>query len=435
MPPKESVVAVFGSVARGFLRATLPTHLQPPTLAAGAFAIVLLALAVEPFASRVVTTAVLVIACILFCAAMVALIRPALDSRIVSLPRTSVGYVDTIETESPRILENAPDGILVTNGQLRVRIANRAARRLAGMPETMQGAAIRDVLRTPGGDAVDRSFLELSKAQPVTLDIIRGDGASVPVEVTFAALRGGAYQFILRDGTARRQAEAELRRSRAQLQRLTRRLSASIEEERRRIAREVHDELGQQLVRLKQDVAWLRARTASTESAERLAALGEVLDETNAIVRRIASELRPSVLDDLGLSAAVEWQVLDFGRRTGLSTSLSLDESADALGNAPATALFRILQEALTNVAKHASASRLNVRLERRDGEVWLEIADDGRGIRPADMADPSRLGLLGMRERADAFGGTVGITALPDVGTTVVVRLPVAPVSTMRIA
>jgi signal transduction histidine kinase len=112
-----------------------------------------------------------------------------------------------------------------------------------------------------------------------------------------------------------------------------------------------------------------------------------------------------------------------------------MDEAADALENAAATALFRILQEALTNVAKHAAARRVHVLLLRKNGEVCLEVRDDGRGLRPGDIADPSCLGLLGMKERADAFGGSIQVTALPDVGTTVSVRLPVTNIGVMRIA
>jgi signal transduction histidine kinase len=112
-----------------------------------------------------------------------------------------------------------------------------------------------------------------------------------------------------------------------------------------------------------------------------------------------------------------------------------MDEAADALENAAATALFRILQEALTNVAKHAAARRVHVRLLRKNGDVCLEVRDDGRGLRPGDIADPSRLGLLGMKERADAFGGSIQVSALPNVGTTVSVRLPVANFGAMRIA
>lgn len=425
----KAMVAVFGSVTRGRTRVALPTETRVPGFATGLAlaALVLFVLAmVRGVGMPVVFAAGGFGAGLLFGW----LARRQREKTGGRLPPSESAHI-----VAPDPFEGAPDGMLLATESLRVVTMNRAFRALTGYARVSAGMTVGQVLCLPDGAGADESYLASIGVQPIALDVIHEDGVRVPVEATFARLADGSYQFVVRDGSARRRAESELRYSRAQLQRLTRRMSAGIEEERRRIAREVHDELGQQLIRLKHDVLWLRARMPSAETAERVAALGEVLDETAAIVRRIASELRPSILDELGLSAAVEWQVLDFGRRTGLATSVSLDEAADALESGAATALFRILQEALTNVAKHAAARRVHVRLMRMDGSVFLEVRDNGRGLRPTDVADPSRLGLLGMKERADAFGGSLQVTAMPDAGTSVAVRLPLANIGAMRIA
>jgi signal transduction histidine kinase len=424
------------------MRVAFPTLHRVPALAAGTLMLVVIAwLVVAPqraFQSIPAELTVLALAL-----ATGILIRHSAVSRRADRGHGAADPAN-LQTVGPRDrtapvmpgdpLESLPDGILLASAALKVMTVNAAFRQLAGLTETPTGASIGNFLARTD-QTVDAAFLEGVTGQPVPAEVVRQDGKRLSVEFTFARLRDGSYAFCVRDCEASRRTESELRQSRAQFQRLTRRLSSRIEEERCRIAREVHDELGQQLVRLRHDVAWLQVRQASVETAERIAALGEVIDETAAIVRRIASELRPSVLDELGLSAAVEWLVLDFGRRSGLAVSLSLDEAADVLANGAATSLFRILQEALTNVAKHAGARRVHVRLLRMDGAVCLEVRDDGRGVRPADIADPSRLGLLGMKERADAFGGSIQVTAMPDAGTTVLVQLPIGSVGTMRIA
>jgi signal transduction histidine kinase len=425
------VVAVFGSVTRARARVALPTQLHVPVLAAWALALGFLALLAIAVAGGIGTSMLAGAVCLMAGIGLGYVLRRSMEARAAPARNAERAPSEVLGDA----FEDAPDGILLATASLRVVAANRVFQRLAAISGPFGGLTAGHVLFLPDAGGVDGDFIEGVREQPIAIDVMRADGVRIPVEMTFARLSDGSYEFIVRDGEARRRAEAELLQSRAQLQRLTRRLSAGIEEERRRIAREVHDELGQQLIRLKHDVAWLQSRTPSAETAERIAALSEVLDETSAIVRRIASELRPSVLDELGLSAAVEWQVLDFGRRTGLATTLSMDEAADALENAAATALFRILQEALTNVAKHAAARRVHVRLLRKNGDVCLEVRDDGRGLRPGDIADPSRLGLLGMKERADAFGGSIQVTALPDAGTTVCVRLPVTNIGVMRIA
>jgi signal transduction histidine kinase len=225
---------------------------------------------------------------------------------------------------------------------------------------------------------------------------------------------------------SRREAEQLTRESERKLKALSDRLIIVQEQERTRIARELHDDLGQSLTALKMDVTGLLARSghegAGSPLEERILA---TLDLTVTAVQRISSELRPSVLDDLGLVAAIEWEARLFEERTGIECELSLPDGPIDIGTIRATAVYRIIQEAFTNVARHSNAARVEVRLRERGGELLLEIRDDGRGIRDDELRDPSSLGLLGIRERAGIIGATVEFEGVSGRGTIVQLRIP----------
>jgi PAS domain S-box-containing protein len=230
------------------------------------------------------------------------------------------------------------------------------------------------------------------------------------------------------DITARKQAEDELRASRERLRELAFAQEQAREAERGRMARELHDEMGQALTGFKMDLSWLRDRIPEADHAARTRA-AEALELVNAmvdVVRRMSGELRPGVLDDLGLGPAIRWQVREFQRRSGLTTRLA------GLGDLPemdperALAVFRIVQEALTNVARHARATAVEIGAVIADGRLRLEIRDDGRGIPPTAPNDRAPLGILGMQERAAAWGGTVSVGPATPAGTVVVLEMPV---------
>jgi len=228
------------------------------------------------------------------------------------------------------------------------------------------------------------------------------------------------------DITEYREAEAALRESREQLRRLTSAMHQVQENERRRIAREVHDELGQRLTALRLDLGLLRTELRDTRSdavERRIATMFDLIDETIATVRRVAMELRPAILDDFGFRAAVENELLAFTKRTGIQVAVSFRPDDLTLDSDRATALYRIVQEALTNVARHSGATRAECTIELRDGHVHAEIRDNGRGITEAESF--SRLGLIGVRERAYSFGGTAVIEGAPGAGTRVSVAIP----------
>ena len=231
-----------------------------------------------------------------------------------------------------------------------------------------------------------------------------------------------------------RQSEEEVRESREQLRALAARLQAAREEERIRIAREIHDDLGELLTGFKLGLAWLKDQIENNpaisnrqDMKERLAALGSLADTTTNRVRKLCTELRPAILDDLGLVAAIEWHTSEFQKRTNIRCETILNEEQIVVTSEQASAIFRIFQEILTNVARHSQASKIRVRLTADDTNVVLEIKDNGRGIQPDQMAGTGSLGLLGMRERAAALGGKVDIHGQKGRGTTVTVTIPVA--------
>jgi signal transduction histidine kinase len=221
-------------------------------------------------------------------------------------------------------------------------------------------------------------------------------------------------------------------RSRERLRSLAAHLQSVREEERTRMAREIHDEFGQMLTGFKMDLSWLDKRLGETKTkvgrpalAEKVKSMSGLVDEMVRSVRRIAAELRPGVLDDLGLVAAIEWQAREFQKRTGIGCKLSTALDNVALPPQLSTAVFRILQETLTNVARHAQASHLTVSLAAKAKRLVLEVQDNGRGITEVERIHSKSFGLVGMRERAMILGGDFDIRGAPGKGTTVTVSIP----------
>ena len=225
----------------------------------------------------------------------------------------------------------------------------------------------------------------------------------------------------------------ERRQLEDQLRALSARVESVREEERTGIAREIHDELGQALTALKMDLAWIMRRASGAVAmapgvlVEKLREMSEMTDEVIGQVRRISAELRPGVLDDLGLVAAIEWQAGEFEKRTGTICNIRTNVEDAQLDRDRSTALFRIFQEALTNVARHACAHSVDVRLDRSEDGVRLEVHDDGPGITTEAAFSPNSLGLLGIRERARRLRGSATIRRVEPGGTLVSVELPLA--------
>jgi len=253
---------------------------------------------------------------------------------------------------------------------------------------------------------------------------------AIPVELSvylFDFSGRDAVLFIARDITERKEAESKLRAGRQQLRNLATRLQNIREEERTMIAREIHDELGQVLSVLKIRVFLLAKKIKSNmpEVNEQLQELAGMIDQSVESVQRITAKLRPGILDELGLPAAIQWQVQDLSKQTGIQCRCSLPRHELHLPSDHATAIFRILQEALTNVVRHANAEKVSIFLRIDGHNLILEVTDNGIGISKGQIANPHSLGLLGMKERAMLLGGQFKIYGAKGEGTNVKVTIP----------
>ncbi|OEZ99561.1 sensor histidine kinase [Duganella phyllosphaerae] len=251
----------------------------------------------------------------------------------------------------------------------------------------------------------------------------------INLRATPHALPGGAMRWdgMMTNITESKQEQQEVRQSRARLAELSAHTDRVKEQERARIAREIHDELGGNLTAIKMALAMLAVRLdgigIDPALRERTDYLDSLVDRTIDAVHRISLDLRPALLD-LGLVAALEWQVREFDKQAGIETTFSYNQRDMGLDEDQSTALFRVAQEALTNIAKHAEASRVSVKLARLRHYVSLKITDDGRGIRQSDRAKPASFGLRGMVERTRALGGTLTLSHAPGGGTVVAIKI-----------
>jgi two-component system, NarL family, sensor histidine kinase UhpB len=235
------------------------------------------------------------------------------------------------------------------------------------------------------------------------------------------------YVGTITDITDRMNSEIQIDQSRKQLRALSVRLQTVREEERTNISREIHDDLGQALTGMRMDLVWLIRQLNSTDGKirDRLTSLMALTDSTIHKVRKIATDLRPGILDDLGLAAAIEWQSKDITDRTGIQCNFqSLLDDLELDGKL-STAFFRIFQESITNVLRHAQAKKIDINLRREGNAILLTVQDDGKGISQHEINNPRSVGFLGMRERAAVFNGEVTVFGTPHQGTIVRVKIP----------
>jgi PAS domain S-box-containing protein len=250
-------------------------------------------------------------------------------------------------------------------------------------------------------------------------------------DVVFNKTDDGQPKLILgmaQDISERKITEEEIRNSRQQLRELLAHQQSVREDERTRISREIHDELGQSLTALKMDLHWVARRLSREQKPllEKTQVMSRAIDLTIKTVQRISAELRPGLLDDLGLAAALEWQADDFQKRTGIRCDLTVSPDYITLNRNVSTAIFRIFQETLTNVARHAKSKMVRIYLRKKENEIMLRVCDNGKGITKKQASSPKSIGLIGMKERVDFLGGRVEITGIKNRGTTVVVHIPV---------
>jgi len=323
----------------------------------------------------------------------------------------------------------------VFSHQRMTKVNPAMAQQFRATPEELIGLTPSDFFRhdLAAGRRGWRALFDAGHTHSIT-DERRLDDSTMWVEGDYmcfydASGRITGHFGIQRDVTDRILAVEQLEQSRAELRALAARLQATREEERTRIAREIHDELGQALTALKLDLAWLGSQRPRGDSGalRRLdTSITARIDETMQVVRRIASELRPSTLDQLGLQAAIECLVQEATERTGIAIVLQAEEFPKLSGEVESHA-FRIIQEALTNVTRHSKATRVDVTVRRLEKAIIIAVEDNGVGFVPQSLSGLRSLGLVGMRERALACGGTLLIRGQPGEGTAIVVTIPVA--------
>ena len=347
--------------------------------------------------------------------------------------------IDALKRRMRAVFELAPVAIWITEGD-HIVFANRACAALFGTSDhaALVGWSIYSLLRSESHAAVRQRVTQaLASNDPVPMvneRIVRFDGTERDVVIAVASLPDHGrttLQMVISDVTERSRESQELARSRRELRRLSANLVDAREEERRRIARELHDELGQRLTALKMELAALATQTPGSTSRQHIASMLEMVDETVTSVRRITADLRPLMLDDLGLNAAIEWLADGWARRMGIAVQLHLGETDPPLGGAASIALYRMVQEALTNVARHARATEVQVEIRHEAGELVLTVQDNGTGFSEPSMYQEGSHGLMGMRERAYMLGGQFEIGAAATGGGRITVRLPLLPADT----
>src|SRR6266550_2189755 len=330
-------------------------------------------------------------------------------------------YANTL----PLLITRLSDGMVLDTNEAFIRLVKRPRDEIIGRT-TVELDFIHAARRAEIIDMLTKTGV----VNDVELEVKSADGPPRTGLLSLVRLELGGQDCTLgtyRDITEAKRAEAQLRASRAALRSLATRQQDIREDERTRIAREIHDSLGQALTALKLELAAAQD-AASRESpalSGRLRVTALMVDDLVKSVRRIASELRPPILDQLGLPAALEWLAQDFERRTGIRCQATALTTSVGITTELGTALFRIVQEALTNVARHAGATRVRIELGLKSGCVTLEIKDDGKGITEAGTTGPGSLGILGMRERAAALGGVLEVAPRPGGGTRVAAWFP----------
>jgi PAS domain S-box-containing protein len=333
------------------------------------------------------------------------------------------------------IIQHASDAIISTDAANTIVMANpSAAAMFATTVEDMQGSPLgRFINPQPGvGDGGVAYFGDGGRvgrrATDYAVSGIRVSGETFPLEGSVSTVLEDdipIHTIILRDVTGRHQVQEKLTRSHAQLRQLSAALQTIREEERTHIARELHDDLGQLLASLRMDLALLQQHATGTASARLIKGMEQNLLTAITSLRRIATNLRPRSLDEGGLFFALKGLRDSFVERYGIACTLYADEAELVLDDAASTAIFRIVQEALTNIARHAAASNVTITLYRIDGELLLTVRDDGRGIAAGDMEKAQSLGLVGMRERVWAMDGEITISSDESPGTRIDIVLP----------
>ena len=350
--------------------------------------------------------------------------------------------LDDSQARLAAIVDSAMDAIITVDEQQRVVLFNRAAEQVFRcrredalgssldrfLPSRFRAAHRGHIEQFGRTGVVSRRMSDVTTLWAIRHD----DGEEFPIEASISQATESNHHYytvILRYITVRKHYEDELKERQSELRRLSAQVLEAREEEKTRIARELHDELGQMLTALKMDLGWVRQRIGAGDAELGMKAekMWQTLDQTVTSVRRIAADLRPLMLDDLGLPDAAAWLVEDFAKRSGVECEFKILNSVESgeFERNIANTIYRALQESLTNIGRHAGAKNAWILIEIDPGGIRLEVEDNGRGMTAEDMAKSRSLGLKGMRERVFHIGGSLEVTSPPRGGTRVSVRVP----------
>lgn len=328
------------------------------------------------------------------------------------------------------LIEQASDAIMITDFKGNFLDVNQSLCRMFGYskPELLQMniAALIDPeelkVRPMAFDRLAAGLHVFSERR-----MMHRNGNIIDVEANVKQVDDRRVLAIARDVTVRKKVQMELEKSHEQLRKLSSHLETVREDERTSIAREIHDELGQQLTGLKMDAAWLNKKIPLKDKKvhKKISGMISLIDKTMTTVRHISSELRPRILDDLGLVDAMDWQSNEFEMRTGIRCRFKPQLKKRKFEKNLSTGIFRVYQETLTNVARHAEATKINTSLVADNGNIILKVEDNGKGFDEAEIKNKNTLGLLGMQERAMMFGGKIIIKSQKGKGTVVTLQVP----------
>ena len=364
---------------------------------------------------------------------------------VVALLTTGVDRLQKQRALLNELFEQAPQAVALMSLDRRVVRVNREFTHIFGYAsEEIQGERLDElIVPDEARDELQKMIGLLAQGQRVDTEGTRQrkDGSRLYVSISHVPVSppGGQIEVyaIYRDITERQRAEEKIRASTEQLRALSARLQSAREEEGTRIAREIHDELGSALSSLRWDledvdevIADLGEQTQLQALRAKIKAMMMLTDTTVNTVRRISSELRPIPLDELGLIEAIEWQAIQFQERTGIGVNCDCTLENVDLNEEQTAVVFRIFHEALTNILRHAQATRVDIKVSEGEGYFILTISDNGRGITQDEKSNKSTLGLLGMKERAQLIGGEVEVAGADGKGTVVTVRIPVSGVA-----
>jgi PAS domain S-box-containing protein len=366
--------------------------------------------------------------------------------RIVKAKKQAQVALRRANAELTQIFETSADGMRVIDRKFNMLRANDTFCALARIKkEVAVGKKCYEVFSGPlchtAGCPLTR-ILNGEDRVECDSEKVRFEGPEVPCIVTATPFRDSAGNLIgivedFKDISERKRTERELRQSRKRLRDLASHLESAREQERTRIAREIHDELGQALTALKMELHWCIQRLPKDDKLllEKASGLLKLIDANVHFVQRITSELRPGLLDDLGLSAAIEWQAGQFQDRTGMKCDVICEPHDIVLDQTRSTAIFRIVQETLTNVFRHAGATHVEIVLKAKPAEIDLVVSDNGKGITEEDISNPTSFGLMGIKERVYSLGGMAEIQGIEGEGTTLRVRIPNDNIEELRYA